>query len=81
MSSKADFELSWIQLRILFFTLGVCIEELNNPMPRTTCTATNCPEPSDDDYVIKAEMLPNECCPRLVRTACREGTDVYQVMN
>ena len=53
--------------------------ELNNPLPRTTCTATNCPEAVDDDYEIKAEPVQDNCCPRHVRVACRQGSKTYEV--
>lgn len=53
--------------------------EPNNPIPHTRCTATSCPDAVDDDYVIKSELVPDSCCPRLVRTACREGSVVHHV--
>ena len=53
--------------------------EPNNPIPRTTCTATSCPDPTDDEYVIKTEPVADTCCPRLIRTACKHGATVYQV--
>lgn len=43
------------------------------------CTR-ECPGPVDStDYVLKEVIDENACCPRFIRTECKDGQTVYQV--
>lgn len=67
---------------------GACVQCLceDDQFAETKATAVcqkqQCPEPFDVDYVIVALPIDNQseqCCPLLVRTACKYENNTYQV--
>ena len=67
---------------------GACVDcrceddEFADTKASAVCQKRRCSESSDDDYVltpVPIDMDSEQCCPLLVRTACKDGNNIYQV--
>lgn len=47
--------------------------------PRTRCVQQTCPTIVDEDYALALTVDPLQCCPTLVRSACKQADREYQV--
>ena len=56
----------------------VCEYDVTTKTTQSVCTAQQCPDPSDDDYVIQQIPVKGECCPKLFRSACQLESRVYR---
>jgi len=67
---------------------GACVQcrceadEFAETGATAVCLRQQCPEPFDSDYVLVALPIDNsgeQCCPLLLRTACKYGNDTHQI--